>query len=189
MPEFTPDSNESPTYLNDYFDFNPSENRTDDKVFGNKAIFTNELLWRTFQEGVYDSFGGVSFIIMLQLGQKYGIKLGDKAREKFSDVRQAVGFLEKYGLLAGWGKFHTKPFTLSEGKLRSKVIVTVEDNFFARTGRKIEVEIPQCFLVAGILAGIVQGLLGEPHICFETRCMTIGHPHCEFTIMPSSDTS
>lgn len=185
MSEATPGS-ESLTYLNEYFDFNPSENRTRDKVFGNNAIFTNELLWHTLQEGVYDSLGGVSFMIMFQLGQKYGIKLADRARERFADVQQAVKFLEKYGLLAGWGKFHATSFTLSGGKLQNKVKVAVEDNFFARATKKIEVETPQCFLVAGILAGIAQGLLGEPHTCFETKCMVIGDPYCEFTILPSS---
>jgi hypothetical protein len=33
MAEADPGSNESLTYLNDYFDFNSLENRTNDKVF------------------------------------------------------------------------------------------------------------------------------------------------------------
>lgn len=137
MSNADPGSSESLTYLNDYFDFNPSENRTYDRVFGNKAIFTNELLWRTFQEGVYDSLGPVSFVVMFQVGQKYGIKIGDRAHEKFPDVQQATNFLEKYGLLAGWGRFRTSQFVISGGKLKSKVKVTVEDAFSQEPIRKL----------------------------------------------------
>lgn len=187
MVSGTTNHDESLKYLNEYFDFNPSENRTEDKVFGNKAIFTNELLWSTLQKSMYDVLGGLSFVVMFQLGQKYGIALGDRAREKSTDVQQAVGFLEKYGLLAGWGKFHTTPFTLSGGRLQSRVTITVEDNFFARTSRRVEVETPQCFLLSGILSGIAQGLLGEPHTCYETKCMVIGDPCCEFKLITDSD--
>jgi hypothetical protein len=120
MSEAYPGSDESLTYLNDYFDFNPLENRTNDKVFGNKAIFTNELLWRTFQEGVYDSLGGASSVIMFQLGQEYGINLGDRARDKFSDVRQAAGFLEKYRLLAGGEGFTLHNLRCREANCKTK---------------------------------------------------------------------
>lgn len=108
--------------------------------------------------------------------------MGEKARESVPDVQQAVKFLESYGLMAGWGRFKTAPFTLSEGKLASDIRVAVEDNFFAMTGKKKKWETPRCFFVSGLLAGIAEGLLGEGHNCIETRCMANGAHACEFLI-------
>lgn len=169
-------------YLNEYFNFNPKLNKTEDKVFGCKAILTNEEFWDAMQDGLYDTLNEGWSVILFQMGLKYGTSVGERARESVPDVPQAVKFLESYGLMAGWGRFKTAPFSLSEGKLADDLRVTVEDNFFARTGKKKKWETPRCFFVSGLLAGIAEGLLGEGHNCIETKCMASGAHACEFLI-------
>ncbi len=169
-------------YLNEYFNFDPKANKTEDKVFACKAILTNEEFWDAMQDGLYDTLNEGWSVILFQMGLRYGTSVGEKARGSIPDVENAVRFLESYGLMAGWGKFKTAQFTLSEGKLTSDLKVTVEDNFFAKTGKKKKWETPRCFFIAGLLAGIAEGLLGEGHNCIETRCIANGAPACEFRV-------
>lgn len=83
--------------------------------------------------------------------------------------------------MAGWGKFKTTPILLVEGRLAENVVITIEDNFFATTGNK-ETRGSRCFLIAGMLAGVAEGLLGEAHTCIETMCMADGANDCEFQL-------
>jgi len=174
----TPES----VYLNQYFDFDPKSNKTEDKVFGCKAILTNEEFWDAMQDGLYDTLNEGWSVILFQMGLRYGTSVGEKAQQTIPDAEQAVRFLESYGLMAGWGKFKTAPFTLAGGKLAGDLKVIVEDNFFAKTGKKKQWETPRCFFIAGLLAGIAEGLLGEGHACIETKCMASGAKACEFLI-------
>jgi hypothetical protein len=104
-------------YLNEFFDFDPKANKTEDKVFGCKAILTNEEFWDAMQDGLYDTLNEGWSVILFQMGLRYGTSVGERARESLPDVQLAVKFLEYYGLMAGWGRFKTAPFTLVEGKL------------------------------------------------------------------------
>lgn len=172
------------TYLNEYFNFDPVANKTEDKVFGCSAILTNEEFWDAIQDGLYDTLQDSWSVILFQMGLKYGIRVGENARAKVhNDVQQAVKFLESYGLMAGWGKFKALPFTLAMGKLTDDLKVTVEDNFFAKTGKKRKGGQPRCFFVSGLLAGIAEGLLGESHTCIECRCIASGAERCEFLVV------
>jgi predicted hydrocarbon binding protein len=169
-------------YLNEFFKFDPVANKTEDKVFGCTAILTNEEFWDAIQEGLYPLLESNWSVILFEMGSRYGKKLGENARRKALDTDQAVKFLEFYGLMAGWGKFHTSPITLSMGKLAKDINVTVEDNFFARSSRKKKADSPRCFFVAGLLAGIAEGLFGERHECFERKCIACGADKCEFLL-------
>lgn len=169
-------------YLNEYFNFDPKANKMEDKVFACRAIITNEEFWDAMQDGLYDTLNEAWSVILFQMGLRYGSSVGEKARESVPEVQQAIKFLESYGLMAGWGRFKTAQFNLSEGKLPNDVKVAVEDNFFAKTGKKKKWETPRCFFVAGLLAGIAEGLLGEGHNCIETKCIANGAQACEFLI-------
>lgn len=172
----------SGVYLNDYFHFDPKANITEDRVFKCKAILTNEEFWDAIQDGLYDTLQDSWSVILFQMGLRYGVQVGSKAKDGIPDVQQAVRFLETYGLMSGWGKFKTSPFTVSMGRLTDDITVAVEDNFFATTGKKKKWERPRCFFLAGLLAGITEGLLGEGHNCIETKCMATGSKHCEFLV-------
>lgn len=183
-------TSDTSVYLNSFFHFDPKLNETKDLVFNCSAILTNEEFWYTVQEGLFSVFESGAAMILYQMGLKYGFAVGSRARETKQDVQEAVKFLETYGLLAGWGRFKTSPVVLSMGRLSEEVTVQVEGNFFARRLPKHEKrKEPRCFIIAGLLAGIAEGLLGESHICVETICMTTGAAHCEFRIRPLNNFS
>ncbi|MFY3740550.1 MAG: putative hydrocarbon binding protein [Candidatus Nitrosomirales archaeon] len=178
-------SMDSSVYLNSFFHFDPKTNQTQDLVFNCAAMLTNEEFWRTVQEGLFSAFKSGGPMILYHMGLKYGFAVGSRAREAKQDVYEAVKFLETYGLFAGWGRFKTFPFRLSMGRLAEEVTVKVEGSFFARSLPKTEqTHEPKCFIIAGLLAGIAEGLLGESHICIETTCMATGAQYCEFRIRP-----
>ena len=172
--------------LNQFFDFSPTQNRIEDKVFRCKAIFLNEVLWDAIQNGLYDSLNEGLSVLLFQIGLKYGTAVGKKTKEAIPDIDTAVKFLETYGLMAGWAKFETSPIKLEAGKLAENVTVVLKDSFFAiaRDGKKADS--PRCFFVSGLLTGIADGLLGEGHRCIETKCAVADHDHCEFLIHQGS---
>lgn len=174
----------SSNYLNEFFNFDPVANKTEDKVFGCTAILTNEEFWDAIQEGLYPLLENSWSVILFEMGSRYGKKVEENAKKKGLDTEQAIKFLESYGLLAGWGRFHTSPIALSTRKLAKDINVTVEDNFFAKSARKKKADSLRCFFVAGLLAGIAEGLFGERHECLERKCIACGAEKCEFLISP-----
>ncbi|MGH9921882.1 MAG: V4R domain-containing protein [Nitrososphaerales archaeon] len=168
-------------YLNSFFQFDPTTNKANDMVFNCRAILTNEEFWSTMQEGLFSLFKSGAAVILYQMGLEFGFTVGSRARELKQNIDEAVKFLEIYGLLAGWGKLKASAIKLSMGHLTEDLKVTLEDNFFATPNGK-KAEEPRCFMIAGILAGIIEGLLGEGYNCVETMCMAAGGKHCEFVI-------
>src|SRR5579885_276604 len=182
-------SEQSNVYLNEFFCFDPMSNKTKDLVFNSSAIMTNQVFWKEVQNGLYSAFGSAASVMLFQMGISYGFSVGSKARLARKDVYEASKFLEMYGLMAGWGKFKTSPLTLKMGRLTEPVKVSVTDNFFGLCYKDRVEDTPKCFIIAGILAGIAEGLLGEGHSCTETRCIAKGDQHCEFIIRPRETVS
>ena len=178
---FNKDNSDTDDYLNSFFQFDSTTNKANDLVFNCRAILTNEELWRTMQKVLFSVFKSGAAIILYQMGTEFGFTIGSRARESRQNINQAVKFLEMYGLLAGWGKLKTSAIKLSMGQLAEDLKITIEDNFFATPNGK-KAEEPRCFLIAGILAGIIEGLLGEGYNCVETMCIAAGGKHCEFLI-------
>ena len=175
------DASDTSEDVNSFFHFDIKAGIMNDLVFNNRAILTNEELWGTIQESLFSILKSNAAVILYQMGLEYGIAVGSRARESRQDIHAAVKFLEIYGFLAGWGKFSTSPISLSMGQLSQDVTVTVENNFFAVSKHRKN-EGPRCFMIAGLLAGITEGLLGEGYNCVETMCMAAGAKQCEFLI-------
>jgi predicted hydrocarbon binding protein len=175
------DTSDTSEDVNSFFHFDIKAGRMSDLVFNNRAILTNEELWGTIQESLFSILKSNAAVILYQMGLEYGIAVGSRARESRQDIHAAVKFLEIYGFLAGWGKFSTSPISLSMGQLSQDVTVTVDNNFFAMSKHR-KTEGPRCFMIAGLLAGITEGLLGEGYNCVETMCMAAGAKQCEFLI-------
>jgi predicted hydrocarbon binding protein len=178
-------------YINSFFQFNILEGKLMDQVFHSRAMLVNEELWHSVQETVFSLHKSNAAVLLYQMGLRYGISVGSKAREAKRTIHDAIKYLETYGLLAGWGKFSTSPVYVIDGKLAEDVMVTVKDNFFAnaRNGnaRNGKSDGPRCFIIAGLLAGITEGLLGEGYSCIETICAASGATHCEFLITRRPD--
>lgn len=163
-----------------FFEFDSKTGARKDNVFNCRAILANQELWIRMQDGLFSILKSNAAVILYQIGLEYGIAVGEKGHNHSKDIEGAIKFLEIYGYLAGWGKFSTSPVVLSSGQLAKPVIVTVKNNFFALSVQKRSG--PQCFIVAGMLAGIAEGLLGEGYNCVETMCAADGGKHCEFMI-------
>jgi predicted hydrocarbon binding protein len=166
---------------NAFFDFKLEAGQTIDLVFNCRAIMANEEFWDRVQNGLFSMLGGNAAVILYQIGLEYGLSVGSKAKERNHDIHEAIKFLKVYGFLAGWGRFSTSPVVLSGGELMKPVTVTVENNFFALSKHRRPGG-PRCFIIAGVLAGITEGLLSEGHNCIETMCIADGAKHCEFLI-------
>lgn len=178
------DDNRNPTYfsdLNPYFRFDATTKRIEDRVFNCRGIIINERFWNRISRELMDLMKESGPVMLYQLGLSYGFEVGAQGKQIVKDAKATVKFLEYYGLLAGWGRFETSEFQLFEGKIQGGVTVRIYDNFFPQAVKN-NTNNPGCFFVSGLLAGIADGLFGEGHNCLESRCISIGSEHCEFTV-------
>ncbi|MEO9364078.1 MAG: V4R domain-containing protein [Nitrososphaera sp.] len=171
--------------LNPYFHFDPQSKQIKDSVFNCRGIIINERFWNRIRNELMDLTKEAGPVILYQLGLSYGLEVGTKGKEAVKDSTAAISFLEYYGLLAGWGRFETSKLRIVQGRLSEPVVVRIFDNFFAHTYQSNSGN-PSCFFVAGLLAGISDGLFGGHHNCLEEECISAGSESCKFVVAKAS---
>jgi predicted hydrocarbon binding protein len=170
---------------NPYFHFDPQSKQIKDSVFNCRGIIINERFWNRIRDELMELTKEAGPVILYQLGLSYGLEVGIQGKEAVKDSVAAIDFLEYYGLLAGWGRFETSKLQLSQGQLNGSAVVKIFDNFFAHAPQNNSGN-PSCFFVAGLLAGITDGLFGGHHNCLEEQCISAGSKCCQFVVARAS---
>jgi predicted hydrocarbon binding protein len=168
---------------NPYFHFDSESHTIYDSVFNCRGVIINERFWNRIRVELMELTKDAGPVILYQLGQSYGFEVGIQGKDIVKDPTMAVRFLEYYGLLAGWGRFEAPELEKKADRLAESVTVKVYNNFFARA-TKSETGNPSCFFVSGLLAGVLEGLLGDHCNCLEIECMSTGSEYCEFIVAP-----
>lgn len=179
MASHDKDAPDSAFNSNLFFQLDDDTKNIKDLVFGCRAILIDEIFWNIIRQELINLMKEAGPLMLYQLGLSYGFRVGAQGRGKTRSVRDAIAFLEYYGLAAGWGKFKTVRLEMTNGRI-DDAQVQIHDNFFAQGRNKTGN--PQCFFLSGMLAGIAEGLIGEGHNCVETSCISCGATCCEFNI-------
>jgi predicted hydrocarbon binding protein/predicted regulator of Ras-like GTPase activity (Roadblock/LC7/MglB family) len=98
----------------------------------------------------------------------------EKGLDQKAMLRDVMDFLHKRGL----GVFEG---TLGPGK---RFTVRVRNSFNAMGYERTEK--PICYVLSGILAGILEPIVKATLECRETRCLAMGHGFCEFELRPAA---
>jgi uncharacterized protein len=125
-------------------------------------------------------------LILYQLGLSYGLEVGTQGKDIVKGpTTMTIRFLENYGLLAGWGRFESPELENDEKPLTTKpVTVRLYNNFFAHASESTTGN-PSCFFVSGVIAGVLNGILGGHYNCLESQCVAAGSKYCEFVVTPN----
>ncbi|QLJ53263.1 MAG: hypothetical protein Sv326_1088 [Candidatus Fermentimicrarchaeum limneticum] len=140
------------------------------KELGRSVRNSNELLYDAGKDAV-------------QKMQSSFVKfLGDSARVLMSDPENALNeFVEVLNYL-GLGEI-----SIPESGLKTiKFVVRHSAEAQEYVNLKERSKSPVCYALAGIFAGVCEGILQNPVECKETRCIACGEEVCEFVI-PSGD--
>lgn len=109
--------------------------------------------------------------------QIFGLKQLDsftngKTFDKRSMAETLVGIFN----CVGYGILKLKKFD----EEASHFILTMEKSTIPREYERRDS--PVCYKVAGVLAGGAEAVFMVPMKCIETKCISMGYPHCEFEI-------
>lgn len=126
------------------------------------------------QQAIEDQLPGRSAAILHAAGRSGGQRTGRRFREAFPrrDPASTLRAVCELGTDAGWGRLElvaTEPIT-----------VEVDCGPLAETASAPDG--PVCHLLRGVLAGIVEGVLGTPVVAREDICAAVSGDRCRFVI-------
>jgi uncharacterized protein len=168
---------------NIHFHFDDESHDIQDPFFNCRGIIINERFWNSICTELMELTKEAGPLVLYQLGLSYGFRVGVQSKGIAKDPAAVLKFLEGYGLLAGWGRFEAPALEKLGVSLTTSITVKLHNNFFARAAKSNSGN-PSYFFVSGLLAGVLNGLLGSHCNCLEIECMATGSKYCEFIIAP-----
>lgn len=163
----------------EYFKINPKTQYPGDVLFDTRALIINKEFWNSIRSDILDLMESGP-VVLYQLGFNIGSGLGKKGCELADDWEVAFENLTDYCFDAGWGRIEIKDKEFFQGRLK-RAIVIVHDNFFVQD--RPPSKGPSCYFVAGLIAGITKGLLGDGYRSVELGCMAAGSLECRFGLL------
>ncbi|MDG6905074.1 MAG: hypothetical protein JRN20_04735 [Nitrososphaerota archaeon] len=145
-----------------------------DRITSSHVFIFSRSAFRSMQNTLYDKFGTGASVIMYEMGQGYGRKLGAGMLKRGLNQEKAFSEIEKFGYLAGWTDSHFR--VLSEVEIEC----VARNSIF--TIERPETKRRSCYFLAGALSGNVSAMLNEEFRAEETQCVVGGHEMCKFRI-------
>lgn len=133
--------------------------------------------FRSLQNTLYDKFSDGAPLILYDMGEGYGNKLGSAFMRNGLGIEQTMKEIENIAFLAGWGKIHFRVID------KSLVECTVENSMFSLERKGVT---NSCYFLAGILGGNWTGMhKNQRFFAKEVECSISGHRLCKFEIEES----
>jgi len=131
-----------------------------------------------FMKGIEEAVGPeAAAAALLAGGHRGGLRSFRRFREKFGfSNAEAVEFLCRMAGQIGWGSMQPVEVTPQDGRL----VVEVAGSPFAEAYGKTDHGV--CHLIRGVLAGMAEGLFGNPVESEETMCLAKGDPLCRIEV-------
>ena len=146
------------------------------KVDGSRVIALGSHGWATIERELQSTFITGAAVILQRIGYSYGRAMGRAAKNEEIPPEQTFEAMQALALESGWGGF-----TLSSGDLyRGEARITVRECFFCLHAR--ESTEPVCYVLAGLVAGIADEIIGISHRVTEDKCIAKGDAVCEILV-------
>jgi len=163
---------------------NSKSGRIEDPFLKLRVMIIDEEFYRGLRKKLYSSFQSGASVILYDMGFGYGELMGDNMNKMGVSKLSVIKNFMELGKSHGYGIFNTPFLKMILTGLQGEPLVRLEDSFFAtsigRTGKA------ECYLMAGIVAGASQVLLGKQFVCVEEKCLCKGDPYCEFKLKRST---
>ncbi|MCL5066987.1 MAG: 4-vinyl reductase, partial [Thaumarchaeota archaeon] len=159
---------------------NPNSGLLEDGFLKLRVMIIDEEFYKGIRNKLYATFKSGAPVILYDMGRGNGELRGLKMEEmKMSKVEVIRSFMN-LGKNKGYGNFRTPFLKMILSGIRGEPVVRIEDCFFATSAGKTGK--PECFLMAGIIAGASQILLQKKFSCVEEKCLCKGDEYCEFKL-------
>ncbi len=146
------------------------------KADGSRVLALGSHGWATIERELESTFMTGGSVILQRAGYGYGRAMGRAARAQQIPPEHAYDAMQTLARESGWGQMTLSSGDLSGGEAR----IAVKDCFFC-LHRKESAE-PQCFVLVGLVGGIIDEMIGVTHRVSETKCIAKGDSACEILI-------
>ena len=149
-----------------------------DALLGTRVMGMDSQFYRGLRRRLHDVMGETgALVILYEMGVGYGESIGTSIRRHGSD-KLVQSFVERVKAF-GMGSLKM-PLKEMKAKMRGEPMVEVQQSFFAAsmgyTGQT------ECYVFAGIIAGIAGALLNSSLRCIEEKCVSRGDDVCAFRL-------
>jgi predicted hydrocarbon binding protein len=160
----------------DLFDVDLEHGIVKQKTDGSRVIALRSVGWATMESELTSTFITGAAVILQRMGYSYGRYLGKVAKSEEKGSPEALQALQDFARESGWGEL-----SLNSGNLDSGVARLVLKNcFFCQHIR--DSDQPVCYILAGLVGGVIDEIVGKDHRVQEERCIAKGDAVCEILV-------
>jgi predicted hydrocarbon binding protein len=160
----------------DLFDIDLAHGIIKRKEDGIRVLALGSPGWATLEKELASTFISGAAVILQRMGYSYGRYLGRIARTQEKTAEQTLESLQNFAREAGWGELILMGGDLSRGQAR----LVLRDCIFCLHIK--EASEPVCYMLAGLVGGVADEMIGLNHRVLEERCIAKGDPHCEIAV-------
>jgi len=146
------------------------------KADGSRVIALGSHGWATIERELQSTFITGAAVILQRVGYSYGRAMGRAAKNEEIPPEHTFEAIQTLARESGWGGFSLNSGDLYGGEAR----ITVKDCFFCLHAR--ESTEPVCYVLAGLVAGMADEIIGISHRVTEDKCIAKGDAVCEVLV-------
>lgn len=145
---------------------------------GDRLLALPETLIQAIYSGLQKETGHASRLVLFNCGRWWGKNFYTRFREELTDyygtaladmsMLEFINSLQSCWVACGWGKIDLDQSHQQRGFL----LIKTYDSPFAKQAPKVDV--PICFLEAGVLSAFFSQLTGRELHCIQTTCESLG---------------
>jgi predicted hydrocarbon binding protein len=160
----------------DLFDVDPERGIVTRKIDGSRVIALRSVGWATMESELTSTFITGAAVILQRMGYSYGRYLGKVAKSEEKGLPEVLEVLQDFATESGWGELSLNSGNLDTGEAR----LTLKNCFFCLHIR--DSDQPVCYILAGLIGGIIDEIVGKNHRVLEERCIAKGDAVCEISV-------
>ena len=160
----------------DLFDIDYAHGIIKRKKDGIRIFAVGSPGWATLEQELASTFISGASVILQRMGYSYGRYLGRTARSEQKTAEQTLESLQGFAKDAGLGELVLVGGDLSRGQAR----LVLRDCIFCLHIK--EASEPVCYMLAGLIGGVTDEMIGFNHRVLEEKCIAKGDPHCEIAV-------
>ena len=146
------------------------------KSDGSRVIALGSHGWATIEKELETTFITGAAVILQRVGYSYGRAMGRAAKNQQIEPEHTFEAIQTLARESGWGGISLNSGDLYGGEAR----IIVKDCFFCLHAR--ESTEPVCYVLAGLVGGMADEILGVSHRVTEEKCIAKGDSVCEILI-------
>ena len=160
----------------DLFDIDYQRGTIKRKSDGIRVIALGSVGWATLEKELSSTFVSGAAVILQRMGYSYGRYLGSVARAQQKSHQDPLKSLQGFAKESGWGELVLNGGDMNSGQAR----LVLRNCVFCLHIK--EASEPVCYVVAGLIGGVADEIIGATHRVLEEKCAAKGDAYCEIVV-------